>query len=66
MSQVVRWTCKLVARRAAHLSGVAVAAILVQTGRAVLGGAENPKNASEQKIAVGVDGRYVVTTEGFC
>ncbi|KAJ3802687.1 hypothetical protein GGU11DRAFT_764630 [Lentinula aff. detonsa] len=31
---IVRWTCHLVARRAALLSGVAVAAILLQTGRA--------------------------------
>ncbi|KAJ4472102.1 hypothetical protein J3R30DRAFT_1034598 [Lentinula aciculospora] len=31
---IVRWACHLVARRAALLSGVAVAAILLQTGRA--------------------------------
>ncbi|KAF8826419.1 hypothetical protein HHX47_DHR5000019 [Lentinula edodes] len=38
---IVRWVCHLVARRAALLSGVAVAAVLIQTGRAgVLGGGE--------------------------
>jgi len=56
---VVRWACKLVACRAAHLSGVSVAAILVQTGRAVLGGGGKPRNAGERQIAVGVDGSLI-------
>lgn len=53
---VVRWACALVAGRAAKLSGCAVAAVLVQTGHATLGGSapyEGP-----DKLAVGVDGRW--------
>lgn len=55
----------LVARRAALLSGMAVAAVMVQTGRATLpsgpmnsGGnvvAQHPKG---EKVVVGFDGRY--------
>jgi len=52
--------CKLVAHRAAHLSGVAVAAFLVQTGRANLGGGtEKPRVTGEQQISVGVDGSLI-------
>ncbi|KAH7869033.1 uncharacterized protein C8R40DRAFT_1060571 [Lentinula edodes] len=51
---IVRWVCHLVARRAALLSGVAVAAVLIQTGRA--GGT---KKTDEEKIGVGVDGSLI-------
>jgi hexokinase len=55
--QVVRWVAALVARRAALLSGVPLAAILVQTGRATLrGGSAPPEAAKGEKIIVGVDG----------
>lgn len=62
--QVVRWACSLVARRAALLSGVAVAATLIQTGRASLADADGqhtPQTITE-KIWVGVDGRFVIIT----
>ena len=51
---IVRWASSLVANRAAKLSGCAVAAVLVQTGRAKLGGGFA---TDEEKIGVGVDGR---------
>ncbi len=51
---IVRWAASLVANRAAKLSGCAVAAVLVQTGRAKLGGGFATE---EEKIGVGVDGR---------
>lgn len=56
---IVRRVAAMVAGRAAKLSGVAVAATLVQTGRAVLGGgqAPPPRKGEEKKIGVGVDGR---------
>lgn len=56
---VVRRVVTMVANRAAKLSGSAVAAVLVQTGRAVLGGgkAPPPQKGEEKKIGVGVDGR---------
>ncbi|KAJ3885862.1 hypothetical protein GG344DRAFT_58496 [Lentinula edodes] len=64
---IVRWVCHLVARRAALLSGVAVAAVLIQTGRAgVLGGGEGEEKeeegegkTDEEKIGVGVDGSLI-------
>ena len=57
--KIVRWACALVARRAALLSGVAVAGIMIQTGRATLLGqdAKPPTVGSGEKIIVGVDGR---------
>lgn len=66
LTQIVRWVCHLVARRAALLSGVAVAAVLVQTGRA--GYAADSQSYShsatnehprEEKIGVGVDGSLI-------
>lgn len=51
---IVRWAASLVANRAAKLSACAVAAVLVQTGRAKLGGGFV---TNEEKIGVGVDGR---------
>ncbi|KAJ3759192.1 hypothetical protein EV360DRAFT_42333 [Lentinula raphanica] len=60
---IVRWACHLVARRAALLSGVAVAAILLQTGRAdsVTNGTSTnaAKEEFEEKIGVGVDGSLI-------
>ncbi|PIL36677.1 hypothetical protein GSI_00366 [Ganoderma sinense ZZ0214-1] len=50
---IVRWAASLVANRAAKLSACAVAAVLVQTGRAKLGGGFA---TDEEKIGVGVDG----------
>jgi len=58
---IVRWACLLVARRAALLSGVAVAATLLQTGRASFPDA-NGKRAPQtntEKIWVGVDGSLI-------
>ncbi|KAJ7590710.1 hypothetical protein C8J56DRAFT_1003388 [Mycena floridula] len=59
---IVRWACSLVARRAATLSGVAVAAVLLQTGRAVLAGPDGkfkPIGNVEEQIKVGVDGSLI-------
>ncbi|EJF63058.1 hypothetical protein DICSQDRAFT_103564 [Dichomitus squalens LYAD-421 SS1] len=53
---IVRWASSLVADRAAKLSGCAVAAVLVQTGRAKLGGGFA---TDEEKIGVGVDGSLI-------
>lgn len=56
---IVRRVVTMVAGRAAKLSGCAVAATLVQTDRAVLGGGAPPppRKGEETKIGVGVDGR---------
>jgi hexokinase len=55
-AEVVRLSCEIVSTRGAYLSGCAVSAVLVQTGRARLGG----KDAlGEQVYRIGVDGRYV-------
>ncbi|KAJ7937401.1 hypothetical protein B0H13DRAFT_2425519 [Mycena leptocephala] len=56
---IVRWASSLVARRAALLSGVAVATVLIQTGRAVLAGQEGKPTKNEPKIGVGVDGSLI-------
>ncbi|KAJ3527276.1 hypothetical protein NMY22_g9850 [Coprinellus aureogranulatus] len=58
---IVRWLCALVANRAATLSSTAVAAILIQTGRARLrGDTSSPlKFPNEPTIGVGVDGSLV-------
>ncbi|KAJ7667643.1 hypothetical protein DFH06DRAFT_1280572 [Mycena polygramma] len=56
---IVRWASSLVARRAALLSGVAVATVLIQTGRAVLTGQEGQPTKNEPKIGVGVDGSLI-------
>ena len=56
--QIVRWICTLVARRAALLSGVAIAAVLVQTEYATLEGEKTPSKGLNEKLCVGVDGRY--------
>ncbi|KAJ3872449.1 hypothetical protein F5051DRAFT_339339 [Lentinula edodes] len=56
---IVRWVCHLVARRAALLSGVAVAAVLIQTGRTGNGVSKNGKKTDEEKIGVGVDGSLI-------
>ena len=53
-AEIVRWVCKLVATRAARLSACAVAAVLIQTGHATLGGSSS---SDETKYAIGVDGR---------
>ena len=55
--QIVRWICTLVARRAALLSGVAIAAVLIQTDYATLKGEERPNKGLNDKLGVGVDGR---------
>ncbi|KZT74519.1 hexokinase [Daedalea quercina L-15889] len=52
----VRWAASLVANRAARLSGTAVAAVLVQTGHAKLGGG-TPE--PEKNIIIGVDGSLI-------
>ncbi|THH01755.1 hypothetical protein EW026_g995 [Hermanssonia centrifuga] len=51
---VVRWAASLVANRAAKLSSCSIAAVLVQTGRAELGGGLTPQ---DEHIIIGVDGR---------
>lgn len=53
-AEIVRWVCKQVATRAAKLSGCAIAAVLVQTGHATLGGGHV---SNDEKHSVGVDGR---------
>lgn len=62
-ADVVRQICGLVVTRAARLSACAVAAILVQTGRARCAGSDASAPASlrdeGKRIGVGVDGRFV-------
>ncbi|KAI0786465.1 hexokinase-domain-containing protein [Abortiporus biennis] len=53
---IVRWAASLVANRAAKMSACAVAAILIQTERAELGGGFVPK---DEHIVVGVDGSLI-------
>ncbi|KAI0662933.1 hexokinase [Cubamyces menziesii] len=53
---IVRWASSLVANRAARLSGCAVAAVLVQTGRAKLGGGFA---TDEERLIIGVDGSLI-------
>lgn len=49
------------ARRAALLSGVAVATVLIQTDRATLPGQSNAQlKQRNEHIGVGVDGRLVI------
>ncbi|KAF7354987.1 Phosphotransferase [Mycena sanguinolenta] len=56
---IVRWASSLVARRAALLSGLAVATVLIQTGRAVLSGQDGKPTKNEPRISVGVDGSLI-------
>ncbi|KAJ7477104.1 hypothetical protein B0H11DRAFT_2029697 [Mycena galericulata] len=56
---IVRWACSMIARRAALLSGVAVATVLIQTGRAVFPGQDGKPTKNESKIGVGVDGSLI-------
>ncbi|KIK99707.1 hypothetical protein PAXRUDRAFT_131530 [Paxillus rubicundulus Ve08.2h10] len=62
-ADIVRQVCTLVAARAARLSACAVAAVLVQTGRAQLVGSGAPGSGSlrdaGKRISVGVDGSLV-------
>ena len=62
-ADVVRQICGLVVTRAARLSACAVAAILVQTGRARCAESDAPASAplrdEGKRIGVGVDGRFV-------
>ncbi|KAI0685988.1 hexokinase [Cytidiella melzeri] len=53
---IVRWAVALVADRAAKLSACAVATVLIQTGRAKLGGGVKPE---EDHVVVGVDGSLI-------
>ncbi|KAI0346990.1 hexokinase [Trametopsis cervina] len=53
---IVRWAISLVAGRAAKLSACAVATVLIQTGRAKLGGGITPQ---EEHVVVGVDGSLI-------
>lgn len=65
-TETVRWACKLVARRAARLSAAAVAAVLVQTDHAKIGGGGEGECASgenEETMVIGVDGRRVLPFE---
>jgi len=55
--QIVRWISSLVARRAALLSGVAVATVLIQTENASLLDKTKPAKGTSEKLGVGVDGR---------
>ncbi|TFL00601.1 hexokinase [Pterulicium gracile] len=58
---IVRWACSLVARRAALLSGIAVAATLIQTEHAVLqegSTTAKPKKHTDRAI-IGVDGSLI-------
>ena len=51
------WLCSLVGRRAALLSGVAVATVLIQTEYATLRGEHTPVHDIDGRLGVGVDGR---------
>jgi len=63
-TKTVQQACSLVAGRAAKLSGVAVAAVLVQTGHAKIGGGFSE---GTEPISVGVDGRYdSINTNPLC
>lgn len=55
-ASIVRWAASLVARRAARMSACSIAAVLIQTGHAKLGGGFTPK---EKHIVVGVDGSLI-------
>lgn len=54
-TNLVRWACRIVATRAAKLSGAAVAAVLVQTGHAQIGGGFSD---GTETLKIGVDGRW--------
>ncbi|RDB20456.1 Glucokinase [Hypsizygus marmoreus] len=58
---IVRWACSLVATRAALLSGVALATVLIQTGRASFADADGKflNRPETEKITVGVDGSLI-------
>ncbi|KZP07136.1 hypothetical protein FIBSPDRAFT_914553 [Athelia psychrophila] len=58
---IVRRVVTMVAGRAAKLSGAAIAATMVQTDRAVLGGGAPPpaRKGEETRIGVGVDGSLI-------
>ncbi|KAF8204848.1 hexokinase [Pholiota molesta] len=56
---IVRWVSSLVARRAALLSGVAVATVLIQTEHATLHGEHNPVYGLNERLGVGVDGSLI-------
>ncbi|KAG0699841.1 hypothetical protein DFH29DRAFT_934772 [Suillus ampliporus] len=62
-ADIVRQVCTLIASRAARMSGTAVAAILVHTGRARLcyGGEQSSAGLKDEgkRIGVGVDGSLV-------
>ncbi|KAF9036055.1 hypothetical protein BDZ89DRAFT_983133 [Hymenopellis radicata] len=60
-ASIVKWACSLVARRAALLSGVAVATVMIQTGRATFAefSASHPSATSTEHIKVGVDGSLI-------
>lgn len=64
-ADIVRQICGIVVTRAARLSACAVAAILVQTGRACCTGGDalaTPLRDEGKRIGVGVDGRFVILT----
>ena len=56
-AEIVRRCCEAAATRAAHLSGCALSAVLIQTGRAKLDG---DVVRGEETYKVGVDGRYEI------
>ena len=62
-ADVIRQICSIVVTRAACLSACAIAAILVQTGRARCAGSDAvatfPLRDEGKRIGVGVDGRLV-------
>lgn len=60
-TETVQWACRIVATRAAKLSATAVAAVLVQTDHAIIGGGyPNSNGKTDEMIMIGVDGRYVI------
>ncbi|KDR83514.1 hypothetical protein GALMADRAFT_235701 [Galerina marginata CBS 339.88] len=62
---IVRWICSIVARRAALLSGVAVATVLIQTERATLRGKHQPTRGLNETLGFGVDGSLVELYPNF-
>ncbi|KAF8592467.1 hexokinase [Ramaria rubella] len=55
-TEIVRWACQTVATRGAKMSGTALAAVLVQTGHARIGGG---LSHGLETIRIGVDGSLI-------
>jgi len=56
---ITRWLSSIVARRAALLSGTALATVLIQTERATLKGEGQPTRGLNERLGFGVDGSLI-------